>query len=132
MSGSDLRANPLHLGLGARVTVEPAFTGDMRWFDDYVERHRTDGHDGRLVMMGSYSADWPMWEMHPNGAEVVICTAGAVTLRQERPDGSAAAVELGPGQCAINEAGTWHTADVAEQATLIFITSGIGTQHRPR
>jgi len=56
MGGHNLRANPLHLGLGARVTVEPAFSGDMRWFED----------------------------------------------------------------------------NVAEQATLIFITCGIGTQHRPR
>jgi hypothetical protein len=30
------------------------------------------------------------------------------------------------------EPGTWHTADVAGAATAVFITAGLGTQHRPR
>ena len=46
------------------------------------------------------------------------------------PDGST--VELGEGQYAINEPGVWHTADVAGEATALFITAGLGTEHRPR
>jgi hypothetical protein len=37
-----------------------------------------------------------------------------------------------PGQYAINEPGTWHTADVTGETTALFITAGLGTQHRPR
>lgn len=33
---------------------------------------------------------------------------------------------------AINEPGTWHTADVQSEATALFVTAGMGTQHRPR
>jgi hypothetical protein len=39
---------------------------------------------------------------------------------------------LGAGQYVINEPGTWHTADVAGSATALFITAGLGTQHRAR
>jgi hypothetical protein len=45
---------------------------------------------------------------------------------------SGATVSLAPGQYAINEPGTWHTADVEGPATALFITAGWGTQHRPR
>jgi len=41
-------------------------------------------------------------------------------------------VTLRPGHYAINDAGTWHTADVESEATALFITAGMGTQHRPR
>jgi len=70
--------------------------------------------------------------MHPHGSEVVLCTAGRMTLHQERTDGSRSSVTLEAGQYAINEPGTWHTADVEGEATAVFITAGIGTEHRPR
>jgi hypothetical protein len=41
-------------------------------------------------------------------------------------------VILDPGKYAINEPGTWHTADVDGEATALFITAGLGTAHRPR
>lgn len=132
MSATILARNPLHLGLGASVHVEPAFDGDMSWYEAYAERHRDDGFEGRLVAMHSFSESWPMWEMHPNGTEVVICTAGRMTLHQEHTDGSKTSVTIGPGECAINEPGTWHTADVDGEATALFITPGLGTEHRPR
>jgi hypothetical protein len=55
-----------------------------------------------------------------------------MTLHQERADGSKHSVQLGTGEYAINEPGTWHTADVTGKATALFITAGVGTQHRPR
>jgi hypothetical protein len=53
-------------------------------------------------------------------------------LHQEKPDGTRATVTLEAGQYAINEPGTWHTADIEQEATALFITSGLGTEHRPR
>jgi len=41
-------------------------------------------------------------------------------------------VSLRRGEYAINEPGTWHTADVSGSATAVFITAGLGTQHRAR
>ena len=50
--------------------------------------------------------------MHPAGDEVVVCTAGAMTLHQEFADGRTETVALGAGDYAINPPGVWHTADV--------------------
>lgn len=132
MSAHDISDRPLHLGLGATAEIEPPFTGEMDWYEGYAERHEKDGAEGRLVTMGSFSEPWTMWEMHPNGSEVVLCISGAITLHQEKADGSTASVALTPGRYAINEPGVWHTADVDVEATALFITAGMGTQHRPR
>jgi quercetin dioxygenase-like cupin family protein len=112
--------------------VEPPFTGEMSWYERYVSRHAEDGLEGQLVSMHQFTDAWDIWEMHPHGSEVVLCIAGAITLHQEKSDGSCATVTLGPGQYAINDAGTWHTADVETEATALFITAGLDTQHRAR
>src|SRR5579864_3393808 len=132
MSGTNITVNPIYLGLGAAAVAEPTFTGSMEWYVDYGKRHDADGFEGRLVSTFTFANSWNMWEMHPNGAEVVLCLAGTMTLHQERSDGSKQSVVLGPGEYAINEPGTWHTADVVAAATALFITAGVGTQHRPR
>ena len=131
MAGRRLDSEHIHLGLGARAVPQPPFTG-MEWYLSYGARHADDGAEGRLVSMHEFAADWAMWEMHPLGDEVVICVAGAMTLHQEMADGTATVVTLAAGEYAINPPGCWHTADVAEPATALFITAGMGTQHRPR
>lgn len=123
--------HPIHLGLGATAVKEPEFDGTMEWFQGYGQRHDADGAEGRIVMMNTFTESWTMWEMHPEGHEVVLCTAGKITLIQEK-DGNETRVTLEPGQYAINEPGTWHTADIEQSATAVFITAGKGTDHRPR
>jgi hypothetical protein len=56
----------------------------------------------------------------------VICSAGALTIHHEHPDGASDTVTLAPYDYAINPPGTWHTADVLPgvTATAIFITPG--------
>lgn len=130
MATSDLSLYPVHLGLGATVIREPKFDG-MDWYEAYEKRHAPDGIDARLVSMHTFEESWTMWEMHPHGAELVLCTAGRITLIQET-ERRLIQTTLTPGQFAINEAGIWHTADVSEAATAVFITAGTGTQHRPR
>jgi hypothetical protein len=39
---------------------------------------------------------------------------------------------LRTGEYAINPRGVCHTADVAGACTAMFITAGLGTEHRPR
>lgn len=131
MTGTDISTRPIHLGLGASAEAEPAFTGDMAWYEAYVARHDGDGDEGRLVALHTFSAPWGMWEMHPAGDEVVLCTTGSMVLHLETADGGES-VALEPNQYAIVPAGTWHTADVEDAATALFITPGRGTQHRPR
>lgn len=128
-----LSDNYVHLGLGATATAEPPFTG-MEWYAAYAERHAADGAEGRLVSQYDFAESWDSWEIHPVGAEVVICTAGAITLIQDSADGSTTRIALVASDYAINPPGTWHTADIApgERATAIFITAGLSTEHRAR
>lgn len=132
MSPGNLETRPIHLGLGATAVVQPEFTGTPQWYEAYTQRHAADGKDARLVSMHTFDKSWDMWEMHPLGHEIVVCTKGAITLHQEHPDGSRRTVALKSGDYVINDPGVWHTADVDMEATALFITAGLGTEHRPR
>ena len=128
--GQSLERFPAHLGQGAKVLPQPEFTG-MDWYEGYAARTAVDGAEGRLVSFYTFTEDWTSWEMHPAGDEMVVCTAGSIALLQEMPDGRIESVRLEAGDYAVNPAGTWHTADTTG-ATALFITAGLGTQHRPR
>ena len=130
----NLSKYPIHLGLGASSTPQPEFTGDMSWYMGYGERNAADGREGRLVSMHTFTESWDVWEVHPHGTEVVLCTAGTITLTQRKggPEGEEVVTTLGPGDYAINEPGDWHTADVESEATALFITAGEGTENHPR
>lgn len=125
-----LQKNPIHLGLQASAVAQPEFTG-MDWYADYTARHAADGREGRLVSMHRFTESWDVWEMHPHGSEVVLCVNGLLTLVQDR-DGEMTRTTLQAGEYAINEPGVWHTADVEQEVTAVFITAGIGTEHRSR
>lgn len=131
LGGFNLPRFPLHLGLGATAVRQPEFTGEMEWYQGYGSRHQADGVEGRLMALHSFDAPWKSWELHPLGAEVVVCLAGRLTLLQE-VEGGVRRLELGPGEAAINPAGVWHNADTREPTTALFITAGAGTEHRPR
>jgi hypothetical protein len=127
----DLARTFVHLGLGATCVPQEPFTG-MDWYERYGTRNASDGLEGRLVTLHSFDKPWDSWEMHPKGHELVICVAGRMVLHQEQSDGSVRATTLETGQAAINAPGVWHTADVDAPATAVFITAGMGTQHRAR
>jgi quercetin dioxygenase-like cupin family protein len=129
-TGQKLERFPLHLARGAQAQPQPEFTG-MAWYAAYMARTAADGGDGWLVSMYGFDASWTSWEMHPEGDETVICTAGEIALIQELPDG-VRRTTLRAGEYAVNQRGTWHTADVAGHASAVFITAGRNTQHRPR
>lgn len=131
MSGPRLDERFIHLGLGATAVPQPPFSG-MEWYAGYGDRHDADGAEGRLVSMYTFTESWDSWEMHPSGHEVVLCTAGSMTLHQEHADGSRESVTIAAGEYAINPPGTWHIADVEGEATAVLITAGLGTEHRPR
>ena len=59
-------------------------------------------------------------------------TAGEMALVQEDPEGRVNRTTIRAGEYAINPPGVWHIADVADTATAVFITAGLGTETRPR
>ena len=121
----------MHLGLGARAIPLPDFSWDAAYLAQYDERFASDGREGRLVTLGEHRETWSSWERHPAGEELVLVLSGRADLIQEI-DGLERRVELGPGQAVINPPGVWHTSDVHEPGQSLFITPGLGTEHRPR
>ena len=126
MAKHDLTKIPIHLGLGATATTQPEFTGELDWYMDYGTRTATDGAEGRLVTMHEFHGAWGVWEMHPRGHEVVLCTAGTVELVQ-KIDGADVTTRLEVGEYAINPPGVWHTAVDSGPCAALFITAGEGT-----
>ena len=131
MTTFKLTEHPVHLGLGATAEKQPKFEGSMEWYMAYGARHSADGVEGRLVAVHTFESDWPTWEMHPKGAELVFIVDGAMTLVQEI-DGERRSVLMKKGDAAINPPGVWHTAKVQEPTTALFITAGEGTQNEVR
>jgi quercetin dioxygenase-like cupin family protein len=127
----DLAQFPAHLGLGATVETQDKFDGTPQWYERYGAAHVDDGDEGRLVSFHTFGAPWESWEMHPHGAELVVCVDGRITLHQEI-DGEDHTATLEPGQAIINPPGVWHTADVEDSASALFVTAGTGTEIRPR
>lgn len=126
-----LSDTPIHLGLGATTVPQEQFTSEPAWYERYAARHAADGVEGRLVTMHTFSEPWDSWEVHPHGEELVLCVDGEVTMCQEI-DGEVRRTTIGNGEAIVNPPGVWHTADVAETATAVFITAGMGTENRPR
>ncbi len=127
----DLHEFPVHLGLGARVEPLEQFDGTVGWYQRYSDAHAADGPEGRLVTIHSFDQPWDSWEQHPRGEELVLCVAGSIVLHQE-VDGDLRTVTVRSGEAVVNPAGVWHTADVAEPCTCVFITAGEGTENRAR
>ena len=91
-----------------------------------------DFHNEYLVTTAEYSTDWPSWEIHPNGDEIVCLLSGAVTMTLEAADGSHSQIEMTrSGSFAFIPRATWHTAKVARHSKMLFITAGEGTHTRP-
>ena len=85
-----------------------------------------------LVSFHSFNADWPVWEMHPRGDEVVCLVNGDVDLVLATPEGETSCRLSEPGDYLIVPYGTWHTARVRGPSSMWFITPGEGTENREK
>lgn len=127
----DLSSTFVHLGLGSVARELPNFSWTPEYLESYERSTASDGPEGRLVTMSPQEATWTTWERHPAGDELVVQLDGRSILIQDLPGGEHR-LELAAGEAVINPKGVWHTADVVEPGTALFITPGSGTEHRPR
>jgi quercetin dioxygenase-like cupin family protein len=127
----DLSTTHVHLGLGARAIPIPDFEWSAEFLTRYAVDHQDDGAEGRLVIMGSGDTSWTSWERHPAGEELVVVTAGKLTLIQ-KIDGAERRTEMRAGEAIVNPRNVWHTADIDEPCATLFVTPGMGTEHKPR
>ncbi|MFJ7525904.1 cupin domain-containing protein [Streptomyces griseus] len=127
----DLRTTPVHLGLGSRAASVEGFAWDPEVLQAYSAAVAADGAEGRLVTIFDGDGPGDHWERHPAGDELVVCLSGSVTVTRD-VDGVPDRVTLRPGEATVNPAGTWHAVDMAGPASILTITAGLGTDHRPR
>ncbi|MGW0786188.1 cupin domain-containing protein [Streptomyces sp. NPDC002913] len=127
----DLRTTPVHLGLGSRAKPVEGFAWDPDVLRAYSDAVAADGAEGRMVTIFDGDGLDDQWERHPAGDELVVCLSGSVTVTRD-VDGVPDRVVLGQGEATVNPAGTWHAVDMAGPASILTITAGLGTDHRPR
>ena len=123
MTGFDLETT--FLGLDGKGGVAELPVGPDFWetLGDHPKAFDT------LVGIHPVTRDWPNWEVHPNGAEVLVLLDGRMDLIVDE-GGAERRVEMRPGTTFVVPAGVWHTAKVLEPGRLLGMTFGAGTQHR--
>jgi quercetin dioxygenase-like cupin family protein len=131
MSGVDsYELTSTYLRLRPDVSIEP-LPVDQTFWPRLMGGELGSFHNEFLVTSFAFDADWPSWEIHPNGDEIVCLIEGAVTLVLES-DGAERRIDLTQsGSYVLVPRGTWHTAKVKKSARMLFITAGEGTQNRP-
>lgn len=100
--------------------------------DDFYESLESDydnfaGHV--LVASHRFEADWPTWERHPAGDELVTLVSGRATFLLRTGSGDQAVELNNPGEFVVVPRGLWHTAQVNEPTVMLFITPGEGTEN---
>lgn len=105
-----------------------AIAGDSFWQLPPSELCAFD--QGWLVSEFTFNEDWPSWEMHPRGDEIVYLLSGALDLLLEREGGVETIVLEGSGAVVVPR-GVWHTAKVHAPSRVLHLTRGEGTAHRP-
>jgi len=122
----DPRTTYVNLGSGGKATRLPG--GDAFWALPDAEM---DGlGDGWLVSEFEFTIDWPTWEMHPNGDELVYLLSGSVDLMLEQAQGVEMLAMRGMGAVVVPR-GVWHTAKVLVPSRMLHVTLGAGTETRP-
>jgi mannose-6-phosphate isomerase-like protein (cupin superfamily) len=84
---------------------------------------------GTLVAVFTGEGDWPHWEMHPQGDEVLVLLEGSMRMVFDRPH-EPEILFMAPGTTVVVPAGVWHRGLDQRGAKLMAITYGAGTEHR--
>ncbi|QID18430.1 cupin domain-containing protein [Nitrogeniibacter mangrovi] len=105
------------------VPVTPSIYTDLDTHFDHFKGHV-------LISEYAFTADWPTWERHPAGDEVVVLLAGRVEMVLRTAEGEACIGLDQPGSYVVVPAGTWHTARTSVPTRMLFVTPGEGTENR--
>jgi mannose-6-phosphate isomerase-like protein (cupin superfamily) len=117
------------LRVRADASVEPLPVDETFW-ERIAGGQLGDFQNEYLVSCCTFDAPWPVWEVHPNGDEIVYLLSGSATFLFETESGARAIELKEPGTCVVIPKGTWHTANAKSPCRMLFITPGEGTTHR--
>ena len=126
--GKNILNDFLHVRDGGRTD---AIAPSNSFWEDLAAGSYPQLNQGRLMSAFEFSQPWATWERHPTGEELVMLLSGAATLFLEE-NGEQRGVDLSePGQYILVPKGVWHTATTSVPTTMLFLTPGDGTEHRP-
>ncbi|HLA32227.1 MAG TPA: cupin domain-containing protein [Pseudomonas sp.] len=124
----DVLHSYLHVQDGGKIDLVPV---SASFWNDLAAGALPELDQGRLISAFTFSEPWPTWERHPAGEELVMLLSGAALFLLEEAEGERS-VELNSlGAYVLVPEGVWHTARTTIATTLLFITPGAGTEHRP-
>jgi mannose-6-phosphate isomerase-like protein (cupin superfamily) len=107
------------------IEVTPTIWQDLdRRFDNFK------GH--LLVAQFDFEADWPSWEIHPAGDEIVVLLSGRADMILDQAGSHQKTSLAQPGSFVIVPKGTWHTARISTPTSMLFVTPGQGTENKPK
>lgn len=111
--------------------------GDAEFWQQLSAGVMPELDQGRLMSAFYFDTDWPSWERHPAGSELVLLLTGATEILLCQADTSLPnetterLVLSQPGDYVVIPAGIWHRARALSPTTLLFLTPGLGTEHQP-
>jgi mannose-6-phosphate isomerase-like protein (cupin superfamily) len=114
-----------------------AMDGSMRSYAKTVEFFSGAGknpamEDGRVLALyhvsGPQDVHYPVWEMHPEGDELLILASGSLSVEFRERETKRTA-PLPPRAAFIVPAGIWHRIIVDEPSVLLVITPRHNTMH---
>ena len=109
------------LRLRPDVSIEPLPVNDVFW-KKIATGQLGDFHNEYLVATHAFDSDWPMWEMHPNGEEIVYLLSGSAVFVLETAEGQESFELTKSGDYVIVPRNTWHTAKANSPCHMLFIT----------
>ena len=116
------------------VVLSPEKEATVERFDSTLYERLNENYDGckgcELVSCHEFDSDWPTWEIHPHGDEIVILLSGEVTFVLQLEAGDESILLDQDGSYVIVPKNVWHTARTKGNAKLLFITPGEGTENR--
>lgn len=127
-AANDIRETYLHVRDGGSTDTVPLTES---FWNEVTSGQRPALEQGRLMTAFTFSEPWATWERHPAGEELVMLLSGDATLVLEEADGPRTVRLSTPGAYVLVPRGTWHTACTTVSTTLLFLTPGAGTEHRP-
>lgn len=122
-------------GLFNIATQRPVFRPDNRveplevtdTFYEDLDKHFGSFADHILIQRFSWESDWPTWEVHPKGDELVFLLSGDTDFVLWI-DGVEEIIRINePGSYVVVPANVWHTARAHAPTTMLFFTPGEGT-----
>lgn len=131
--GIDLDETYLYLEGSAADVIEvtPTFWQELMADDARSPgaKRVVEGH-GWLMMRFAMTSSPGHWEMHPMGDEILVLQAGRLDVVFDEV-GGLRVVALQAGETCVVPRGVWHRQVVHSASSLIAITFGEGTRHRP-